>query len=83
MTEELLKPERKTCLLSPADPNYYADVGLAKVEKFSDYKQNMVKLLLELSSNPKGADTLSKFAIKFLKKREDQKSIVPSRLDYQ
>lgn len=43
----------------------------------------MIKLLLELSNNPKGSEDLSHFAIKFLKRREEARLVVPSRLDYQ
>jgi len=59
LTEEFLKADRKTCLLSPAHPHYYADVELAKVMSIEDAKANMIKLLLALSQEPQGPDRLS------------------------
>lgn len=69
-------------MLSPADPHSYADTERAKVAKFADFKQNMVKLLIDLSNDPTDKESLSQFAQKFLKKRESERIVVPSRLDY-
>ena len=69
-------------MLSPDAPNHYADIKLAKVQKFSqDSKTNMLKLLLELTSEPVKGNEISEFAARFLKGREDT-FIQPSKLDY-
>jgi hypothetical protein len=55
LTDELFRNDRQTCILSPIAPYHYADVERATVAGFSEHKQNMVKLLLDLAGEPNGS----------------------------